>query len=181
MAGKCASRGWCACRWGGVAVLGDLGGCAALWLRPLACGRCACPRKSPPLPPKQAIPGLSPVPWWGTLFPLAVVLTVNAVKEAFDDYWRHISDAQVNRRWLGGRGGGGFGGGRGLKPGRGLELGRFRPLGQGTGPGARGGVEWRRTSGTAETGGTWLGGLEGEVCGFRGAPPPHPPKRHAAP
>ena len=27
----------------------------------------------------QAIPGLSPVPWWGTLFPLAVVLTVNGV------------------------------------------------------------------------------------------------------
>jgi hypothetical protein len=51
-------------------------------------------------PPKlpQAIPGLSPVPWWGTLFPLAVVLTVNGVKEAFDDYWRHVSDAQVNRR-----------------------------------------------------------------------------------
>jgi hypothetical protein len=46
----------------------------------------------------QAIPGLSPVPWWGTLFPLAVVLTVNGVKEAFDDYWRHVSDAQVNRR-----------------------------------------------------------------------------------
>ena len=47
---------------------------------------------------KQAIPGLSPVPWWGTLFPLAVVLTVNGVKEGFDDYWRHVSDAQVNRR-----------------------------------------------------------------------------------
>ncbi|KAI8466535.1 MAG: hypothetical protein J3K34DRAFT_524465 [Monoraphidium minutum] len=46
----------------------------------------------------QAIPGLSPVPWWGTLFPLAVVLLVNGVKEAFDDYWRHVSDAQVNRR-----------------------------------------------------------------------------------
>lgn len=47
-----------------------------------------------PLPP-QAIPGLSPVPWWGTLFPLAVVLMVNGVKEAFDDYWRHKSDEQV--------------------------------------------------------------------------------------
>ena len=46
----------------------------------------------------QAIPGLSPVPWWGTLFPLAVVLTVNAVKEAFDDYWRHKSDEEVNHR-----------------------------------------------------------------------------------
>jgi hypothetical protein len=43
----------------------------------------------------QAIPGLSPVPWWGTLFPLAVVLLVNGVKEAFDDYWRHKSDEQV--------------------------------------------------------------------------------------
>jgi phospholipid-translocating ATPase/phospholipid-transporting ATPase len=45
----------------------------------------------------QAIPGLSPVPWWGTLFPLAVVLLVNGVKEAFDDYWRHKSDEQVQR------------------------------------------------------------------------------------
>lgn len=43
----------------------------------------------------QAIPGLSPVPWWGTLFPLAVVLMVNGVKEAFDDYWRHKSDETV--------------------------------------------------------------------------------------
>ncbi|KAF6252040.1 hypothetical protein COO60DRAFT_1463913 [Scenedesmus sp. NREL 46B-D3] len=48
----------------------------------------------------QAIPGLSPVPWWGTLFPLAVVLLVNGVKEAFDDYWRHKSDEQVNHRFL---------------------------------------------------------------------------------
>lgn len=47
------------------------------------------------LPVSQAIPGLSPVPWWGTLFPLAVVLMVNGVKEAFDDYWRHKSDEQV--------------------------------------------------------------------------------------
>jgi hypothetical protein len=44
----------------------------------------------------QAIPGLSPVPWWGTLFPLAVVLMVNGVKEAFDDYWRHKSDETVS-------------------------------------------------------------------------------------
>ena len=55
-------------------------------------------RKPFPAPRRQAIPGLSPVPWWGTLFPLAVVLTLNGVKEAFDDYWRHVSDAQVNRR-----------------------------------------------------------------------------------
>jgi hypothetical protein len=46
----------------------------------------------------QAIPGLSPVPWWGTLFPLAVVLLVNGIKEAFDDYWRHKSDEQVGAR-----------------------------------------------------------------------------------
>lgn len=46
----------------------------------------------------QAIPGLSPVPWWGTMFPLAVVLLVNAVKEGFDDYWRHKSDEDVNHR-----------------------------------------------------------------------------------
>jgi hypothetical protein len=32
------------------------------------------------------------MPWWGTLFPLAVVLLVNAVKEVFGDYWRHKSD-----------------------------------------------------------------------------------------
>lgn len=46
----------------------------------------------------QAIPGLSPVPWWGTLFPLAVVLLVNGVKEAFDDFWRHKADEQVHGR-----------------------------------------------------------------------------------
>lgn len=51
--------------------------------------------------PAQAIPGLSPVPWWGTLFPLAVVLLVNAVKEAFDDYWRHKSDEQVGAGGVG--------------------------------------------------------------------------------
>ncbi|WIA18543.1 hypothetical protein OEZ85_009989 [Tetradesmus obliquus] len=48
----------------------------------------------------QAIPGLSPVPWWGTLFPLAVVLLVNGVKEAFDDFWRHKADEQVNHRFV---------------------------------------------------------------------------------
>jgi hypothetical protein len=40
------------------------------------------------------------VPWWGTLFPLAVVLLVNGVKEAFDDYWRHKSDEQVRGKRL---------------------------------------------------------------------------------
>ena len=93
--------------WGARGYLGGWGECVCCggWrcLVGPAPARAPAPthsRSYPPPPPPQnkAIPGLSPVPWWGTLFPLAVVLTVNGVKEAFDDYWRHVSDAQVNRR-----------------------------------------------------------------------------------
>ena len=46
----------------------------------------------------QLIPGLSPTHWFTTVMPLGVVLTVNAVKEIYDDYWRHKSDSEVNAR-----------------------------------------------------------------------------------
>jgi len=37
----------------------------------------------------QLIPGLAPTSWFTTVFPLVVVLAVNAIKEAYDDYHRH--------------------------------------------------------------------------------------------
>ncbi len=40
------------------------------------------------------------MPWYATFFPLALVLTMNAIKEAFDDYFRHKSDEEVNHRWV---------------------------------------------------------------------------------
>ena len=65
-------------------------------------------------------PGLSPTHWSTTIGPLVVVLTINAVKEAYDDYFRHKSDDAVNasvvtvvkprKRAHGGGGGGGGGG-----------------------------------------------------------------------
>ena len=64
-------------------------------------------------------PGLSPTHWSTTIGPLVVVLTINAVKEAYDDYFRHKSDDAVNasvvtvvkprKRAPGGGGGGGGG------------------------------------------------------------------------
>ena len=41
-------------------------------------------------------PGLSPTHWSTTIGPLVVVLSINAVKEIYDDYFRHRSDAVVN-------------------------------------------------------------------------------------
>ena len=41
-------------------------------------------------------PGLSPTHWSTTIGPLLVVLSINAAKEAVDDYGRHKSDAEVN-------------------------------------------------------------------------------------
>ena len=41
-------------------------------------------------------PGLSPTHWSTTIGPLVVVLSINAVKELYDDYFRHRSDAVVN-------------------------------------------------------------------------------------
>ena len=46
----------------------------------------------------QFIPGLSPTHWSTTVAPLVGVLTVNAVKEGYDDYFRHKSDKEVNNR-----------------------------------------------------------------------------------
>ena len=43
-------------------------------------------------------PGLSPTHWSTTIGPLLVVLSINAAKEAVDDYGRHKSDAEVNAR-----------------------------------------------------------------------------------
>ena len=46
----------------------------------------------------QLIPGLSPTSWFTTVFPLAFVLGFNAIKEAYDDYYRHKSDNSINNR-----------------------------------------------------------------------------------
>ena len=46
----------------------------------------------------QFIPGLSPTHWSTTVAPLVGVLTVNAIKEGYDDYFRHKSDKEVNNR-----------------------------------------------------------------------------------
>ena len=64
-------------------------------------------------------PGLSPTHWSTTIGPLLVVLSINAVKEAVDDYGRHKSDAEVNARTV--------------------EV--VRVAGAGVGPSGRGGAE----------------------------------------
>lgn len=46
----------------------------------------------------QLVPGLSPTHWFTTVAPLIFVLFVNAVKEIYDDYYRHKSDDEVNTR-----------------------------------------------------------------------------------
>ncbi|GMR41325.1 hypothetical protein PMAYCL1PPCAC_11520, partial [Pristionchus mayeri] len=46
----------------------------------------------------QLIPQISSVSWKTTLFPLLIVLTFTAVKDAYDDIQRHISDRSVNNR-----------------------------------------------------------------------------------
>ena len=42
------------------------------------------------------LPGLSPTHWSTTIGPLAVVLSINAMKELYDDYFRQKSDKVVN-------------------------------------------------------------------------------------
>jgi hypothetical protein len=48
----------------------------------------------------QLIPGLSPTSWFTTVAPLVFVLTVNAIKEGYDDVQRHKNDEQINRRMV---------------------------------------------------------------------------------
>ena len=48
----------------------------------------------------QLIPGLSPTHWFTTVAPLMFVLFVNAIKEIYDDYYRHKSDDEVNNRMV---------------------------------------------------------------------------------
>ncbi|XP_009998086.1 PREDICTED: phospholipid-transporting ATPase ID [Chaetura pelagica] len=46
----------------------------------------------------QLIPQISSLSWFTTMVPLVLVLTITAVKDATDDYFRHRSDNQVNNR-----------------------------------------------------------------------------------
>uniref|UniRef100_A0A671X279 Phospholipid-transporting ATPase n=1 Tax=Sparus aurata TaxID=8175 RepID=A0A671X279_SPAAU len=48
----------------------------------------------------QLIPQISSLSWFTTIVPLALVLSITAVKDATDDYFRHKSDNQVNNRHL---------------------------------------------------------------------------------
>lgn len=46
----------------------------------------------------QLIPGLSPTGQYTTILPLGIVVTVTAVKDAYEDYKRHKADKEVNNR-----------------------------------------------------------------------------------
>ncbi|XP_042543919.1 probable phospholipid-transporting ATPase IM [Dipodomys spectabilis] len=46
----------------------------------------------------QLIPEISSLTWFTTIVPLILVITMTAVKDATDDYFRHKSDNQVNNR-----------------------------------------------------------------------------------
>ncbi|XP_062898968.1 phospholipid-transporting ATPase ID-like [Mobula hypostoma] len=46
----------------------------------------------------QVIPQVSSLSWHTTVVPLVLVLTITAVKDAIDDYFRYKSDNQVNNR-----------------------------------------------------------------------------------
>ncbi|XP_062858425.1 probable phospholipid-transporting ATPase IM [Trichomycterus rosablanca] len=46
----------------------------------------------------QLIPEISSLSWFTTIVPLVLVLSITAVKDATDDYFRHKSDQQVNTR-----------------------------------------------------------------------------------
>uniref|UniRef100_A0A3B4ZB47 Phospholipid-transporting ATPase n=1 Tax=Stegastes partitus TaxID=144197 RepID=A0A3B4ZB47_9TELE len=46
----------------------------------------------------QLIPQISSLSWFTTIVPLALVLSITAVKDATDDYFRHKSDNHVNNR-----------------------------------------------------------------------------------
>uniref|UniRef100_A0A8I3W7H5 Phospholipid-transporting ATPase n=1 Tax=Callithrix jacchus TaxID=9483 RepID=A0A8I3W7H5_CALJA len=46
----------------------------------------------------QLIPEISSLTWFTTIVPLVLVITMTAVKDATDDFFRHKSDNQVNNR-----------------------------------------------------------------------------------
>ncbi|EGW04997.1 putative phospholipid-transporting ATPase IM [Cricetulus griseus] len=46
----------------------------------------------------QLIPEISSLTWFTTIVPLVLVISMTAVKDATDDYFRHKSDNQVNNR-----------------------------------------------------------------------------------
>ncbi|XP_041083017.1 probable phospholipid-transporting ATPase IM isoform X2 [Polyodon spathula] len=46
----------------------------------------------------QLIPQISSLSWFTTIVPLVLVLTITAVKDAMDDFFRHKSDNHVNNR-----------------------------------------------------------------------------------
>ncbi|XP_054557393.1 probable phospholipid-transporting ATPase IM isoform X2 [Talpa occidentalis] len=46
----------------------------------------------------QLIPEISSLSWFTTIVPLVLVITMTAVKDATDDYFRHKTDKQVNNR-----------------------------------------------------------------------------------
>lgn len=46
----------------------------------------------------QLIPGISSVPFYSTMIPLVIVLSITAAKDAFDDIKRHVSDYRINNR-----------------------------------------------------------------------------------
>ncbi|XP_045305734.1 probable phospholipid-transporting ATPase IM isoform X2 [Leopardus geoffroyi] len=46
----------------------------------------------------QLIPEISSLTWFTTMVPLVLVISMTAVKDATDDYFRHKSDNQVNNR-----------------------------------------------------------------------------------
>ncbi|XP_059845434.1 phospholipid-transporting ATPase ID-like [Hypanus sabinus] len=46
----------------------------------------------------QVIPQVTSLSWYTTVVPLVLVLTITAVKDAIDDYFRYKSDNQVNNR-----------------------------------------------------------------------------------
>ncbi|GMS92729.1 hypothetical protein PENTCL1PPCAC_14904, partial [Pristionchus entomophagus] len=46
----------------------------------------------------QFIPQISSVSWYSTLLPLVAVLAFTAIKDAYDDVQRHVSDRSVNNR-----------------------------------------------------------------------------------
>uniref|UniRef100_A0ACB8E5V1 ATPase class I type 8B member 4 n=1 Tax=Sphaerodactylus townsendi TaxID=933632 RepID=A0ACB8E5V1_9SAUR len=46
----------------------------------------------------ELIPEISSLSWVTTVVPLVLVLSITAVKDASDDYFRHKSDKQVNHR-----------------------------------------------------------------------------------
>ncbi|XP_072326349.1 probable phospholipid-transporting ATPase IM [Scyliorhinus torazame] len=46
----------------------------------------------------QLIPHISSLSWFTTIVPLVLVLTITAVKDATDDFFRYKSDNQVNNR-----------------------------------------------------------------------------------